>query len=290
MAQLHQLSSSRLLVTISTLGAELQSLRAPDGREFLSQGDPSVWAERAPNLFPIVGELKDDTLVHEGRRYPIGRHGFARKLDFRLETATASGAVFLLTDSADTWAHYPFAFELRLEFTLQANVLEINHRLGNPGETPLYASLGGHPAFVWPLAPGVPREAHVMTFAAEEPAPIRRLAGRLLAREPVPSPVQGRTLRLRDALFTQDALIFDRLVSRSVTYSAPGAPAIHVEFPDFPHLGIWTKPGAGYVCIEPWQGYASPEDFAGEFRDKPGVVAVAGGEERSWRYSIRIDL
>ena len=52
MAQLHQLSSSKLLVTISSLGADLHSLRTPDGREFLCQGDPSVWAARAPNLFP----------------------------------------------------------------------------------------------------------------------------------------------------------------------------------------------------------------------------------------------
>jgi len=166
---------------------------------------------------------------------------------------------------------------LRLEYALQANVLAITYRLRNPHEEVLYASLGAHPAFVWPLAPGVPREAHTVVFANQETAPIRRLHGGLLAAAPIATPVEGRTLKLRDALFTDDALIFDRLTCRSLIYSAPGTPVIGVDFADFPYLGIWTKPGAGYICIEPWQGYDSPRQFAGEFRDKPGVVALLAG-------------
>jgi galactose mutarotase-like enzyme len=279
-----------LLVTIASLGAALQSLRIAGGREQLWQGDPAVWARRAPCLFPIVGRLKDDALIHDGRRYSLSKHGFARDRDFQVEAAEAARAVFLLKDDAQTRAHYPFAFELRLEYALRANLLEITYRLRNPDEQALYASLGAHPAFVWPLAPGVPREAHSVLFASPETAPIRRLNGGLIAAQPIATPVEGRRLKLRDALFEDDALIFDRLASRSLSYSAPGTPTVHAAFEDFPHLGIWTKPGAGYLCIEPWQGYDSPEQFAGEFRDKPGVVALGGGEERSWRYSIAIDL
>ena len=33
---------------------------------------------------------------------------------------------------------------------------------------------------------------------------------------------------------------------------------------------------------------ASPAAFAGEFADKPGVVALAPGRTREWRYSIRV--
>lgn len=97
-------------------------------------------------------------------------------------------------------------------------------------------------------------------------------------------------MALADELFVDDVVIFDEPNSRTLTYTAPGAPHIHVKFPDFPHLGIWTKPGAGFVCIEPWQGHASPKNFDGEFRDKPGVVAIAPKAERSWKYAITVEL
>ena len=44
-----------------------------------------------------------------------------------------------------------------------------------------------------------------------------------------------------------------------------------------PMLGIWTKPGAAFVCIEPWHGIADPAGFAGDIRDKPGIVEIAPG-------------
>jgi len=48
-----------------------------------------------------------------------------------------------------------------------------------------------------------------------------------------------------------------------------------VSYPDTPYLGIWTKPGAGLICIEPWHGVADPVGFSGDFTAKPGVFMVA---------------
>jgi galactose mutarotase-like enzyme len=56
-----------------------------------------------------------------------------------------------------------------------------------------------------------------------------------------------------------------------------------------PHLGIWTKPGAGYICIEPWQGHADPEDFEGELAVKPGVVLVQPSEKRSFAMKVTVN-
>jgi galactose mutarotase-like enzyme len=100
--------------------------------------------------------------------------------------------------------------------------------------------------------------------------------------------VQGRTLALRDDLFKADALVFDRLRSRSVEYGAHGGASLRVEFPDMPHLGVWTKPGAGFICIEPWQGHADPQDFAGDFSDKPGIVSIQPGETRRFAITITV--
>lgn len=286
----YTLRSPDLSVKVSTHGAELQSLKMADGLELLWQADPKVWARHAPHLFPIVGRLKNDTLRHEGKTYNMTPHGFARDLEFTCAAHSDTQCTLLLKDSEQTHARYPFAFELLITHALEGNTLAITYALRNPVHTELLASVGTHPAFNWPLKPGAERTAHSMTFERDEPAPIRRVAGGLIKALTFPTPVKNRVLHLANELFVDNVVIFDELNSRALTYSAPGAPKIHVQFPDFPHLGIWTKPGAGFVCIEPWQGHASPEDFDGEFRAKPGVIAIAPHSERSWRYTITVGL
>jgi galactose mutarotase-like enzyme len=147
------------------------------------------------------------------------------------------------------------------------------------------ASFGFHPAFRWPLQPGAPHEQHEVRFEKPEPAPLRRLADGLLGG-PVPSPVHGDRLVLADSLFVHDALVWDRLQSRSLTYGGPSGPTLRLAFPQMPHLGIWTKPGAGFVCLEPWQGFASPVGFDGEFAEKPGTVRLAPGTARLFELSV----
>ncbi len=104
-----------------------------------------------------------------------------------------------------------------------------------------------------------------------------------------PTPVADRRLVLDHSLFEESALIFDRLNSRSLAYRAGAGPALEVLFPDMPHLGVWTKRGANFICIEPWQGFASAEDYDGEFADRPGVVSIAPEAERSFHMTIRLD-
>jgi galactose mutarotase-like enzyme len=140
------------------------------------------------------------------------------------------------------------------------------------------ASLGYHPAFAWPLPYGEARAAHFIEFETDEPAPIRRLDGNgLLAPEHLLTPVQNRRLNLKDELFSADALIFDQLSSRTVTYGSEVGPRIAVSFPGVPFLGVWSKPAAPFICIEPWQGVTDPQGFNGELKDKPGSVLVPPG-------------
>jgi hypothetical protein len=104
----------------------------------------------------------------------------------------------------------------------------------------------------------------------------------------VPSPVEGDRLRLADRLFAHDALIWDRLRSRGLSYGGPVGPSLRLDFPQMPHLGIWTKPGAGFVCLEPWQGFASPADFDGELAEKPGIVGLPPGAIRIFELAATV--
>ena len=279
--------SDGLSALIDPLGAELVSLKDADGRELMTDADPAFWTGHAPILFPIVGRLNDDVLRIDGRDYPMKQHGFARRMTWDVVGAGDDAVTLRLRDDAATRACYPFAFDLAVLYALDETTLSVAVRVSNRGDTPMPASIGFHPAFAWPLPYGQPREDHHIVFKADEPGGIIALDGGLFAGTR-PSPLDGRALHLTDSLFTDDALIWDPVRSSSVTYGAKAGPRIRVDFPDTPYLGIWTKPGAAFVCIEPWHGHADPVGFAGDFRDKPGVFTVPPGSE--WRCGMAITL
>jgi galactose mutarotase-like enzyme len=285
----HCIASDTLRATIARKGAELVQLGTAAGVEVLWQG-VEPWPRHAPNLFPIVGMLAGDTLRHQGKAHRMTQHGFARDRDFTWLEATATTARLELRDDAASRAIYPFAFRLEIAYAIAGNGLEITFTLDNPGAETLPASFGAHPAFRWPLVPGVAKEDHVLVFGAEETAPIRRARGGHLALERHPSPVRDRRLPLSDELFAVSAIVMDAPASRWVRYGAPGTPAVTVSWDSgFPNLGIWSRLDAALLCIEPWHGMASPEGFDGEFRDKPGLMLIPPGERRRAVHRIAVD-
>jgi galactose mutarotase-like enzyme len=283
------ISSGDLTAQIDPLGAQLSSLRNRAALDLLWNGDPAVWAGRAPLLFPIVGVLAGGAYRLGSHSYPLLRHGFARGKLFSIETAAASAAVFKLTADDATLKVYPFPFELEVHYELAAATLSVTATIRNRGDAGMPASFGYHPGFRWPLPFGEPRSAHFIEFASAEPAPVRRIDPKgLLRPERQPTPTAGRRLALDDSLFQEDVLIFDRLESRSVIYGSGSGQRIQIGFPDAPYLGVWTKPGAPFICIEPWHGITDPEGFAGDFTDKPGVFVVKAGGSFSTRMDITL--
>lgn len=263
---------------IKSFGAELTSL-TKDGQEFMWQAG-SAWPKSAPVLFPIVGQLAGNQYVHHGLFFKLPRHGFARDREFAVEAAEADHASFTLTADAATKAVYPFNFVLALTYTLGDDGLTVRYRVTNPGSSPLPFSLGAHPAFAW----HEPREGQVLVFDQPEPAPIRRLTDNLLGPETYPTPISGHSLILTDDLFVDDAMILDQVASRCVQFGQLRMEWCH----DFPLLGLWSKPGAGFLCIEPWAGIADPIGFDGEISEKPGIMLLEPGQSREfwWRVGV----
>lgn len=283
------ITSDSLSARISTRGAELQSLTDPAGRELLWDGDGAFWQGRAPILFPIVGALEGGQYRLDGTAYPMAKHGFARHATFDIVAQGPDAATFRLQATDETRAIYPFDFVLDIDFSLSGASLSIIATIANAGASAMPASFGFHPAFCWPLPYGRPRADHAIRFAQAEPGPIRRIDGNgVLIPQAQPTPVDGDRLILRDDLFVDDALIFDRPISRRVTYGADTGPRLEIDFDDLPMLGIWTKPGAGFICIEPWQGVADPAGFAGDIRDKPGIIEIAPGAHKQLAMHIRL--
>jgi galactose mutarotase-like enzyme len=275
------LRRGNLAVAVKRIGAELCSLRNSAGRELLWQAGPA-WPRHAPVLFPVVGRMVNDTLVHHGTGYPMPQHGFARDVEFSRVAVSANAAHFRLTDTARTRRHFPFAFALDVRYELDDDALAVQYRVSNPSrEVVLPASLGVHPAFRWPIDDMSAKSAHRLEFGATESAPVRRVDNVLLRAGHYPSPIIGTSLLLDPALFTDGALILDRVSSTTVRYESNDGQGLTLSWSGFEQLAIWSPPdNADLLCIEPWCGLPSPDTFDGEYLTKPDQFRLQPGEDR----------
>jgi galactose mutarotase-like enzyme len=285
-----ELHNDHLQVSIDPKGAEMQMLcRKDNGLNYLWRGDPAFWGKFSPILFPIVGTLKENHYFFQGQQYTLPRHGFARDKTFVVSNLGPTEAVFTLSDDTATRSVYPFAFTLRIHYRLVGPALEVHYEVHNPGEGPLYFSVGGHPAFAVPLAPGTQYEDYTLTFSQPETATRRVLADGLLSASATPFLEGERVIHLTHELFTRDAIVLNGLVSESVTLGSDKTPhGLTFRIHGWPDLGIWAAPNAPFVCIEPWQGHADEVDSDQELTHKKGIVALAGGDtwERAWTVDL----
>jgi galactose mutarotase-like enzyme len=274
-----------LRASVLVQGAELCALQAA-GAEYLWQAG-AAWPRHAPHLFPIVGRLTGDRLRIGPDSFTMKQHGFARDRRFTWVDRSETGCRLRLQDDAQTRLAFPYAFRLDVEYALSAAGLDVRYLVENPGSSILPFSLGAHPAFVWPLPGAAGKAAHTLRFAQPEPAPVRRLRDGLLLAEGFETPVRGLDLPLHPALFDADAMILDHLASDRVQYLGPDGRGIELSWHGFRELGLWSRAGGDFLCIEPWAGTASPEGFDGDFRDKPGVIHLSPGEQAAfgWRVS-----
>lgn len=284
-------SADGLCASIDPLGAELWSLKDVGGQELMTDADPQWWTGHAPLLFPFVGRSRGDVYRLEGREYPMPQHGFARRMPFAPVERAADAVTFRLEADAETRAVYPFEFRLDMRFSVEGQTLRMTAAVANRGQADMPFSFGYHPAFAWPLPYGGAVEEHRVVFERPEPASIRKVGDEpgLIALESVASPVEGDVLAPTHAMFAGDALIWDELESRSLLWGVPGTRRLKIDFPDTPWLGLWQKPGAHYLCVEPWAGMADPVGFDGDVWHKPGIMRLAPGDERRFRMDVTVE-
>ncbi|GBQ94864.1 aldose 1-epimerase family protein [Asaia lannensis] len=288
MSDSHVFSNGTYTARVSALGAELCSLCDRTGREIMWTG--GAWPRHSPVLFPIVGRLRDNHALIDGLDYTLTQHGFARDRLFRWVERSETGCTLMLEDDPTSRTLFPSAFRLILRYTLDEQGLHVHYTLANPdSRSLLHASLGAHPAFIWPLTPDTAKDSYVLDFDAPEPGSLALLQEGLIAEGERPNPMDGSRLALNDDLFEQDALIFMHPVSRQVKFHAPEGEALLFSWHGFEQLGIWMKPGSDFLCLEPWMGYASPVDFDGPFEQKPGLLHLPPGGSWEAGWSIRVE-
>ena len=284
MTDLVTLSDADLTLTVAPLGAEMQSF-AKGGKELLWQGDPTWWSGRAPILFPIVGPAPGGRLRIDVFEAEMAQHGFARQSQFLLEESSATSCRHVLIDSEATRAQYPFSFRLAVSHALEGGTLKVSAEVTNTGDAPLPFCLGFHPAFAWPL-PGAEAHPHGVTLANKaEPALARIDSGRL-GDARLPSPFSNGKLTLAHEQFEADAMIFPKGAGTALSYGAEHGPRLDFTFENLPFLALWQKPGAPYLCVEPWHGMHALQGASSQLSERPGALRLAPGEGASFGYTV----
>lgn len=277
-------------VEVAMLGAELQRItHKVTGVEYMWDGDPAYWAKHSPILFPIVGTLKDNIYIYEGKEYHLSRHGFAREMEFELYQKSGHMLTFRLRSNEVTLAKYPFPFELYVEYSITGSSLNVSYRVVNTGEKPMYFSIGGHPAFKVPLFEGDTYNDYILEFNKAENAGRWLLDNGLLETGTVPLLEDTDRLPLRKELFEADAIVLKQLNSTKVRLVQEHARrGFEFDFNGFPYLGIWAAKDADFVCIEPWCGIADSVDSNQQLVEKEGIHMLNAGVlfERTWRFTV----
>ncbi|WP_369765048.1 aldose 1-epimerase family protein [Flavobacterium sp. WC2429] len=277
------LLNSNLTAKINTIGAELFSL-VSNGKEYIWEGNPAFWGKHSPVLFPIVGTLKNNTYTNNTISYQLSRHGFARDTEFKLIDKKESSAIFSIQSNEETLKVYPFNFELQIIYTLEDNNLHIKYKVINKGNVLMPFSIGAHPALALPGA----FENYSMEFEIEEPLVYNLLENDLISNNTKTLSTIENKVALNYPLFENDALIFKTLKSNYLTIFEHQKPLIRMHYKDFPHLGIWTKNNAPFLCIEPWFGYSDSTESTGNIMEKEGIQILEPKAIFNSQFSIEI--
>ena len=192
-----------------------------------------------PILFPICGNLPENTYTHNGKQYTLKQHGFARDLPWVVTNQVTEERVSLtlvLNSSEQTRAVYPFNFQLAFTYKLQGNTLEIRQQYKNLSSTPMPFSTGFHPYFLTVDKTGLEFEIPSQQYQDQITKEIHPFNGTFdLNRDEIDFAFGQLT--------SQSARVTDNTRKLRLT----------LDYDDiYSKLVFWTLKGKDFYCLEPW--------------------------------------
>lgn len=288
---LFQISNDKITIQIDSMGAELKSLKdVASDKEYMWNADPKYWKRTSPVLFPLVGGLQNGVYRLDGKEYPMGQHGFARDMEFRLKSQTAHEIWFILESDSETLGRYPYPFVLELGYELSDRTVVVKWRVKNPAEDCMYFAIGGHPAFLCPIESGTKQSDYKIRFDTKEQIVSSGLENALIVDEHTTYTLQEGLLSVTENLFDGDALVIEHDQVHSVALVRPdGTDYLTVAF-DAPLFGIWSPPKkqAPFICIEPWYGRCDRFGYEGDWKNREWMQVLEGKETFAADYKVTI--
>lgn len=281
-----------LKIQTKKLGAELTSVQY-NGKEMLFQGAKVLdsngniyWKRQAPILFPIVGQLKNSQTQIEDKIYEMSQHGFARDMDFEEISKTENKHHYLLKYNEETLKKYPYKFELHVIYEIIGDTLTVTYKVKNIDDKTIYFGLGGHPAFNCDYSNG---EYEIVFSENEDKIVFLKLKNGLIDTEKTQNILKDNKIYLKEDTFDNDAVIMKNLKSNKVILQnhETNQKMLELDFTGFPYLALWSKKGAPFVCIEPWQNTADRIDSTQIYKDKENIIELPKDKEFECKYSIK---
>ena len=281
-----------LKIQTKKLGAELTSVQY-NGKEMLFQGAKVLdsngniyWKRQAPILFPIVGQLKNSQTQLEGEIYEMSQHGFARDMEFEEISKTENKHHYMLKYNEETLKKYPYKFELHVIYEIIGDTLTVTYKVKNIDDKTIYFGLGGHPAFNCDYSNG---EYEIVFLENEDEIEFLKLKNGLIDTEKAENILQDNKIYLKEYTFDNDAIIMKNIKSNKVVLQnhETNQKILEFDFTGFPYLALWSKKGAPFVCIEPWQNTADRIDSTQIYKDKENVIELPKDKEFECKYSIK---
>ena len=285
------LENDKIRIEIDSHGAELKSLvKKETGAEYMWCADAKYWGRTSPVLFPVVGNVSGKQYRTKGKTFDMGQHGFARDMEFALESQTDNEIWFVLRSNEETLAKYPYEFVLKLGYRLDGAKVEVLWHVENPSEEELPFAIGGHPAFYCPVTSGGKQSDCYIQFDIAGSLKCSTIDGYLVGDRVDTYELEDGMLRIDEHLFDNDALIIEKQNIKKVSLCDPKKQAFLTIEMDAPLFGIWrpAAPGAPFVCIEPWYGRSDRIGYAGELRDREYENVLAAGENWDAGYTILV--
>jgi galactose mutarotase-like enzyme len=192
-----------------------------------------------PILFPICGNLPDNTYTHNGQTYTLKQHGFARDLPWEVTdqaTQDQASLTLVLHSTEQTRAVYPFDFQLDFTYVLDNGTLSIRQRYTNRSSVPMPFSVGFHPYFKVTDKTQLEFDIPASSFQDQRTKTVHSFNGSFdFEQDEI------------DAAFIDatrpSATVLDKSRSLRLTLNYSNA---------FTTLVFWTVKGKDFCCLEPW--------------------------------------
>lgn len=279
----------------SEFGGELLSLKI-DGIERIHQGEKCkdengnvFWKRHCPVLFPIVGKLKNNKTIINENVYEMSQHGFARDQIFELVEKSDSMHSYVLKSNEYTKKIYPFDFELYNIYCLDKNKLTVKYKVLNTGNNEMPFAIGSHPGFKIDEK-DLKEGKYYLEFEKEEnEIKFLSLDDGLVKKGYIKNLlIDKKRINLNSYTFENDAIIMENIASKNIYLynKTENKKVLSVNFEQFPYLGVWSKPNAPFVCIEPWFSIADSVETDGVFMEKRNILTLKPREKFECEYTV----
>lgn len=286
----YTIQTEALSVSIFARGAELCSVKTNE-KEHLWQGDARFWDGQSPLLFPVIGALKDETILVNGQMARFENHGFLQGLTFDCVSQQSDCVVLKATCDETTLAEYPYAFSVQATYRVAGCALYGMYEIVNESTKDMPYFFGLHNGF-YCLEEGETIADVSVEFDAPITIehPLRNPDDTVDFAHPIRYITEETSLRLDDAWYPKNAPIMENVPFAQVRlmHRNRGKLLTYSFSDNFGNLNVWRQPNSPFVCMEPWTGICCMYQDYPVMEDIPGVKCLAAGQAECYTFAVEV--